>query len=108
MKFINKLFFLPVLVMVAVTACKKIDDLPYYDNGTAVTLSASKTSVVPAPADSLNTVVNFSWTSPKYATDSSNYKFILEIDSTGRNFSKKITKTVIGFPKHRINRQRIK
>jgi hypothetical protein len=96
MKYINKFLLLTVIFAVVFAACRKVADLPYYGNGQAVTLSASKTSVVATPADSLNIVVSFSWTSPKYATDSGNYKFILEIDSTGRNFSKEVTKTVTG------------
>jgi len=87
-------------VMVAgllfIAGCTKVDDLPMYKNGNAVILSASKSSVSPTPADSLNQVVAFSWTSPNYATDSNNYKFIIEIDSTGRNFTKSVTKEVIG------------
>jgi hypothetical protein len=77
-------------------ACKKIEDLPHYGNGTAVTLSASSTAIVPTPGDSTNNVVTFSWTNPGYATDSATQKFILELDSTGRNFSKKVTKVVSG------------
>lgn len=95
MKYLYKLL-LPFVILFVVTACNKVEDLPFYEEGTAVTLSASKTTVTPALADSLNEVINFSWTSPKYATDTSNYKFILEIDSTGRGFSKKTTKTVLG------------
>lgn len=78
------------------TACTKVKDLPHYENGTAVTLTASKTAVVATPADSLKPVVDFTWTNPKYASDSSTYKFILEIDSTTRNFTKATTKTVSG------------
>jgi starch-binding outer membrane protein SusE/F len=77
------------------TACHKVADLPHYNNGTAVTLTASKTSVVPTPADSVSDVVSFSWTFPDYATDSANMKYIIEIDSTGKNFAKEVTKTVI-------------
>lgn len=77
-------------------ACKKVEDLPYYDNGKAVTLTASQTTIAPTAADSLNNVVTFSWTNPEYATDSSNQKFVLEIDSSGRNFSNRVTKTVNG------------
>ena len=86
--------------MLVVAACKKVGDLPFYDNGTTVTLTASKSAVTPVPADSTKEVVSFSWSNPKYATDSGTYKFILEIDSAGRNFSKKTTKTVIG--KHNV------
>lgn len=96
MKLINKFLFLAVFVALILSACKKVDDLPYYDNGTAVTLTSSKSAVTPTPADSLADVVTFSWTNPEYATDTSNYKFVVEIDSTGRNFSQKVTKTVMG------------
>lgn len=78
------------------SACKKVEDLPYYDKGTVVTLSASKTAVTPTAADSTTEVVNFSWTDPNYATDTNNYKFIVEIDSSGRNFAKKVMKEVKG------------
>lgn len=77
-----------IIAVLLINGCRKIDELPQYDNGSPVTLSTSKTAVAPTPADSMNKVVAFSWTSPKYATDTSNYKFIVEIDSTGRNFSK--------------------
>ncbi len=83
-------------LFVFTTSCEKIEDLPYYDKGTVVTLTPSTTSVSPTPADSITEVITFSWTDPAYATDTSNYKFILELDSTGRNFSKKITKEVMG------------
>jgi starch-binding outer membrane protein SusE/F len=70
------------------TACNKVGDLPYYGNGTAPTLSASVTTVAPAPTDSLKQVLTLSWTSPKYATSGKNMKYTIEIDSTGKNFSK--------------------
>jgi hypothetical protein len=79
-----------------VTACTKVADLPYYENGKSVTLTANKTAVTPTPADSLNQVIAFSWTNPEYKQDSSLYKFVLEIDSTGRNFAKKSMKVVTG------------
>lgn len=85
------------LLSVAVIAgCKKVADLPYYENGTAITLTADKTAVTPAPADSLVKVINFSWTDPGYKQDTSLYKFVLEIDSTGRNFVKENIKVVTG------------
>ena len=83
-------------LFVVTTACEKIEDLPYYDKGTVVSLTSSATAVTPTPADSVTEVISFSWTDPAYATDTSNYKFILELDSTGRNFAKKITKEVMG------------
>ena len=84
------------MVTVFFAACHKVEELPHYEEGNTVALTANKTAVVATPADSLNGVIAFSWTSPNYATDTSNYKFIVEIDSAGRNFSKKSTKTVMG------------
>ena len=84
------------VMTVIITGCNKIEDLPFYENGKVVTLTSSTPAVVPTPADSLDEVVTFSWTSPEYATDTSGYKFIVEMDSSGRNFAKKVTKTIIG------------
>ena len=77
-------------------ACDKVADLPYYANGNTPALSSSSNAIAPTPADSLNNVVTFSWTSPKYATDSSTVKYIVEIDSAGRNFSNAASRTVSG------------
>ena len=96
MKNIFKILALAVTTVVMVTACTKVADLPYYENGKSVTLSANKTAVTATPADSLNQVIAFSWTNPEYKQDSSLYKFVLEIDSTGRNFAKKSMKVVTG------------
>lgn len=96
MKNIFRLLLLMTGAMSVFSACNRVPDLPFYDKGQAVTLTASKTAVTAAPADSLNSVIAFNWTSPNYATDTANYKFIVEIDSAGRNFSKGNTKTVQG------------
>jgi hypothetical protein len=98
MKIFNKKWWLiTVISAIVITACDKKDFLTFHQNGAAtVTLTSSKTSVQPAPADSATNVISFAWTSPKYEQDSSLYKFILEIDSTGRNFAKKTTRTVNG------------
>lgn len=78
-----------------ITACTKVEDLPTYSAGTSPTLSASRTAVTTAPADSNNVAIAFNWTNPNFATDSANYKYIIEIDSAGRNFSKAWSRTVI-------------
>ena len=87
-----------MLLASVITACTKMDSLPFYSNGKPVVLTASTTNIAPAPSDSNKVVASFSWTSPSYATDSNTQKFILEVDSVGRNFSKKIMSTVIGKP----------
>ena len=65
MKNIFKILALAVTTVVMVTACTKVADLPYYENGNAVTLTANKTAVTAVPADSLNQVITFSWTNPE-------------------------------------------
>jgi hypothetical protein len=96
MRAIRNLILLLTGLTVFVAACNKVEDLPHYGNGTASVLSTSATTVAPQPADSNNTALTLSWTSPKYATDSGNIKYTIEIDSTGKNFSKPYTKEVLG------------
>jgi hypothetical protein len=75
-------------------ACEKVNDLPYNKLGNPVTLTSSAATLTPAPADSTKAVLTLSWSFPAYATDSGNMKYIVEIDSTGKNFSREVTKTV--------------
>jgi starch-binding outer membrane protein SusE/F len=96
MKQIQLILSAVVSCLIIFSGCDKVDDLPYYNNGTAVTLTASKTSVAPTPADSTKSVIDFNWTSPKYSTDTSTHKFVLEIDSSGRNFATATRRTVTG------------
>ena len=77
-------------------ACNKVADLAHYQNGTAPVLTASTTSIAPAVADSNNVVLSLSWTYPNHATDSGNIKYLIEIDSAGRNFTKAVSKIVMG------------
>jgi len=62
--------------------------------GTPVYLTSSASSISPKASDSTKTVLTLNWTFPNYATDSANMKYIVEIDTTGRNFSKEVTKTM--------------
>ena len=100
MKKYFKLLFLLSTVIIALAGCQKIfdkvDTLTPYGSGTAVVLSSSTTNIAPAPSDSNKVVATFSWTNPNYANDSTTSKFILEVDSSGRNFSKEIVSTVTG------------
>lgn len=85
-----------MVALLVMSGCTKVQDVKYYDKGNAVNLSASKTSVTPTQADADNPVVSFSWTDPRYGTDTSNYKFVVEIDTAGRQFAQKVTKVVTG------------
>lgn len=84
------------IVALAFMSCDKTKDLATFNNGAAVALSSSVATIAPAPADSNNVAVTFSWSSPKYSQDSTLYKYVIQIDSAGRNFAKAYEKTVTG------------
>jgi starch-binding outer membrane protein SusE/F len=96
MKYINKIFILALAVITAFTACDKKDLVAINDNGKAVVLSSTSPTYAAAAADSNNVGITFNWTSPEYATAASNMKYIIEVDSSGRNFSKAVSKVVTG------------
>jgi hypothetical protein len=87
MKHILKLSSFILALGLIFSSCEKVGDLPFYDKGKAVTLTSSTSSVAPVPADSNNVALSFAWTNPNYAQDSSLYKFVLQIDSAGKDFS---------------------
>ena len=92
-----KYAFTAAVVLALGNACNKVDDLPFYAGGTTTTLTSSSTAVAPAVADSSNAVVSFSWSDPAYAgVDSSTEKYVVELDSSGRNFMKAVQYTVTG------------
>lgn len=96
MKLFNKMLAIALAFAVGFTACEKSPDLPYYVGGSQPVLTSSASTVAPVPGDSLKYVLSFTWTNPGYATDSTKNKYIIQIDSAGRNFSKATSREVIG------------
>ena len=102
MKNILKIFLAALSIIVVFAACNKIDNLykldplPLYEKGMSPVLSASVATVAPAVADSSKPVITFSWTNPKYSNDSVSTKYIVEIDTTGGNFTKAIQTITLG------------
>lgn len=96
MRAIFKTLLAATALATVMVACDKVGDLPHFNNGTAPVLTASSSSIAPLPADSNNVALTLTWTSPNYATDSSHTKFTIEIDSSGKNFSRAVTKEVVG------------
>ncbi len=96
MKNIFKGFLVMLSAVIIFAACKKTDSLPYYASGTAPVLAADVTTFAPTPADSDNVALTFSWTNPNYATDSSTVKYIVQVDSSGKNFLNAQSATVLG------------
>lgn len=98
MKKISNFIIVAIVLSLLLAACDKRDSVPYYGAGTAPVLTSSTTTVAPTSADSLKPVLSFSWTNPKYPVDSiaSSVKYILEIDSSGRQFGKAVTFVLSG------------
>ncbi|HZH66063.1 MAG TPA: SusE domain-containing protein [Flavisolibacter sp.] len=91
-----KIFLLITGSALLFAACNKVDDLPLYANGSSPVLTASAAVVAPPPADSNKVVLTLDWTGPKYASDSATFKYVVEIDSAGKNFAKATTKVITG------------
>ena len=96
MKNILKFCVISLGLIFLYTSCEKANNLPFNSPSDGINLSASVTTLAPIPADSNKSVISFSWNNPGYASDPATFKYVLEIDSTGRNFAKEVTKTVIG------------
>src|SRR5580704_13263757 len=93
---ITKLAFSAALAVVGFMGCTKKMTNQFFGDGTAPTMKLSTTTLAPTPADSSNQVLAISWTNPHYATDSATELYSIQIDSSGRNFSKAITIAVSG------------
>jgi hypothetical protein len=87
MKKINHLFLILFLASFVFSACEKADSLSSYADGVTPVLSASTLTVNPPPSDADKVVLRVNWTDPKHAQDKSLYKYYLEIDSSGKNFT---------------------
>lgn len=109
MKNISKFILAAATLIGFFAACSKVDNLtkvdplPKYELGMSPVLSSSLSTVAPTLADTSKTVVTFSWSNPKYSNDSATTKYILEIDSSGRNFAKENTITSSGVLNKAIN-----
>src|ERR1700735_2030138 len=91
----SRLFFAAALAVFGFIACTKMTN-QYFGNGSTPTMSVSTTTLTPTPADSSNNVLAISWTNPHYATDSATELYTIQIDSSGRNFSKAVSIAVSG------------
>ena len=98
MKYLSGIIIMVAGALLVMTGCDKKDSIPYYTAGTAPVLTSSTATVAATAADSLTDVISFSWTNPKYTADSnsSTVKYTLQIDSSGRNFSKAVSFVLSG------------
>ncbi len=103
MKYLIKISLITVLIAAVFTACTKMAGLPNYANGNPATMQLSASTIIPTIADTSKTVLTFNWSNPNYSVDSNTVKYILDLDSSGRNFSKAVSYTVIGKLKKDFN-----
>lgn len=75
-------------------SCSKVDNLPSYASGKSPVLTASSATVAAVAADSNKTALTLNWTSAEYATDSTHMKYIVQIDSTGKNFTRAVSREI--------------
>ena len=90
MKHLNKIWVLALGLLVMV-ACEKKEDLPFFDNGAAPALTSTAATIAPPVSDSDKVVLTLNWTDPEFATATQKTKYIVQIDSSGRNFSKAVS-----------------
>ena len=93
---IKNLILFTLVAALGFAACDKADPLPLYSLGIDPVAIVSSATVAPIPADSMKPALTVSWSDPKYATDTNNVKYLVQIDSAGRNFSKASTREVLG------------
>ena len=94
MKWLNKLSVLAASAALLLVACEKEGALPFYEEGTPIEATASATEIAAPPADSNKVVLTVNWTDPAYSTAADNYRYLVQIDSAGRNFSKAFTREI--------------
>jgi hypothetical protein len=96
MKYFSKLLLAATGFVAMLSACKKAEDLPFYNNGSPVTLSSSVRTVAATAADSSKSVLALTWTSPNYASAEATNKYIVQIDTANGNFANPYSKEVTG------------
>ncbi len=97
MKNILKYIPLALATLVVFVSCKReVEPLPFYETGAGTDLTLSTSTVTLNAANAGQNVVTFSWGDPKFATDTANYKYVVEIAPKGTNFANPRIITKIG------------
>jgi hypothetical protein len=83
--------FIFLFLLVAFTACNKVENKIFYEGGTPPTISANKTVVTLEPGLESNEAIVFSWSNPNYrfttGISSQDVTYTLELDTLGGNFN---------------------
>ncbi|HEY3370100.1 MAG TPA: SusE domain-containing protein [Prolixibacteraceae bacterium] len=91
MKNISKFVFLLLILTTMIWSCKKDENKIYFEGGTAPVLTANTADIPLTFATAANDAVTFSWLNPNYnfttGVSSQNVSYVLQIDTTGANFT---------------------
>lgn len=99
MKNVFKYLLSSLAVLLVFSSCKKDEHKIYLEEGTAPALTASRTGTIPLGFTTKDQeAVKLSWTNPAYkfttGTSSQNVNYLLEIDTTGANFTNPNKKSI--------------
>ncbi len=94
MRLITKYSLLVLSLVIMLSACEKVDDLPFHVEGNAPVLTVSTTAVAPPVADSNKLVLTLNWTNPEFSTLPSNYKYVVQLDVAGNNFAHPLERVI--------------
>ena len=88
-----------LLLLVAVSSCKKAENKDFIEGGTPPALSADRSGVIPLSfATEDQEAIKLTWTNPDYmfstGISSHDVSYIVEIDTTGSNFTNPNRKTI--------------
>lgn len=85
-----------VAVVALIASCTKLEETPQFAlNSTALSVSASTTTVAISAKDSLSSALSLTWNDPKYATGLVP-KFSIVVGASGKNFAVAYTKDITG------------
>jgi hypothetical protein len=91
MKNLIKLLLGFSLIAVVFASCKKDENKDYYLGGTSPILTGSSSTIALTYATAANNAITLNWTNPGYmfttGVSSQNVNYVLEIDTTGSNFT---------------------
>jgi len=92
MKNIFKFLIVAFLFACTAMSCKKQEAIDYYLGGKAPVLTSDVTGILPISyVNAANEAVTLTWTNPNYqfttGTSSQNVNYVIEIDTTGSNFT---------------------
>lgn len=98
MKKISKFILLSALITSTIWSCKKDENRDYFIGGTAPALSANKNALTLSFVNKDQEAIKLMWTNPDYkfttGTSSQTVSYMIELDTTGSNFTNPAKKTI--------------